>query len=462
MKRSGDIEQLAAAVRFGLGARASDIEAMAGDPRGWLLAQIDRPSNEPGPVVAPEVKLDVSKYYASRLAEFAALRANDQDQVDLIIRDRRPLTVRIRSTLASAELEGLRRAVTTEAPFRERLVRFWTNHFSVWPKSRNGRVAVPYFEQSAIAPFVTGPFEELLLSSTRHPAMQIYLDNWKSVGPNSPIGLKQETGLNENLAREILELHTLGSEGGYTQDDVIALAAALTGWTFRSPHEAETSWDFVFRKRRHEPGAVTVMGKTYEPGDGQTAELVLRDISRHPSTARHLSTKLARHFVADVPPEAAIEKLSAVYLDSGGDLGEVSRALVSLDEARDHLFSKLKQPGDFVVSSLRALDFDIDEDLAKLAAAHQTAMGQPPLKPPGPQGWYDTFGDWNDPSSLRRRVEWGVALAARGGDTLTPIAATDRNLGTHLDRDTRLAIERAPSRQEAAALLVASPLFQRR
>lgn len=455
-------EQIAAAVRFGLGARSSDMEAMGDDPRGWLLAQVAPFVPAQVATLPDEMRADVGLYYESRVTEAEAMRAGDMEAVDSVLRDRRPVMRRIRIGLSAQKLGAITQAVSSDMPFRERLVRFWTNHFAVFPKSRNGRVAAPYFEQSAIAPYVTAPFAELLLSAVRHPAMQIYLDNSQSVGPKSPLGIERRKGLNENLAREILELHTLGVDGGYTQEDVIELARALTGWTFGSPHDPETSWNFVFHEDRHEPGKVTVLGKTYAAGGPETAELILRDIARHPSTARHLSTKLARHFVADEPPDAVVEKLTAVYMKSDGDLAEVSGALVSLDEARTHLFSKLKQPGDFVVSSLRALDFKMDKNLLDLAAAHQTAMGQPPLQPPGPQGWYDTFGDWNDPSSLLRRVEWGAVLAAHGGDTLDPVAAAERNLGADMDRDTRLAIQRAPSREEAAAILVASPLFQRR
>ena len=463
MTLSAETERLTATTRFGLGASSADIEAMGDDPRGWLAGQVDEaPPAPPTRPVADELRRDSSHLQRELVAERDARRARDEAAAEDIARRYIPLAKRVDATLAAQKLDVAMRTAATKTPYRERLTGFWTNHFSVLPKNRLARSAVPYFSQAAIAPFATAPFVDLLFSAIRHPAMQIYLDSIYSVGPNSPEGRERGQGLNENLARELLELHTLGVDGGYTQDDVIALAKGLTGWAFHSLLDEENGWNFEFRAERHEPGPLTLLGKTYPDRGVETAELMLRDLARHPATARHLATKLVRHFVDDRPPEKAVAKLARIYLDTEGDLAAVSKTLAGLDEARHSLFSKLKQPGDLVISSFRAFDIEMTPQLATLAAEHQAAMGQPPFMPPGPQGWYDTAADWNDPSSLRRRVDWGVELARRTGGELDVAAAMERNFGSRLDRDTRVAVTRAPTRREAAAILLASPMFQRR
>lgn len=461
MTLNAETERLTAAIRFGLGASSADIEAMGDDPRGWLAGQIDEAPAAPPPL-PDELRKDTSNFQREIIAERDAKRAGDEAAAKEIAQGYLPLARRIDATLAEQKLDIATQSVATKTPYRERLTGFWTNHFSVSPKNRPARFTVPYFSEAAIAPFVTAPFTDLLFSAIRHPAMQIYLDSIRSIGPNSPEGRERRRGLNENLARELLELHTLGVDGGYTQDDVIALAKGLTGWTFHSLLDEKNAWAFEFRAERHEPGPLTLLGKTYPDRGVETAELMLHDLAQHPATAHHLATKLVRHFVDDRPPEKTVGKVARVYLDTGGDLAAVSKTLAGLDEARHSLFSKLKQPRDLVISSFRAFDIEMTPKLAKLAAKHQAAMGQPPFTPPGPQGWYDTAADWNDPSSLRRRIDWGVELAWQTGGDLDAVAAMERNFGSRIDRDTRLAVTRAPTRREAAAILLASPMFQRR
>ncbi|MBX3504023.1 MAG: DUF1800 domain-containing protein [Parvibaculum sp.] len=446
-----ETERLTAGVRYGLGASAADIDAMGSDPRGWLLDQIEVTA-----LLARSASGALPKTGKIYRVDAEALGPEDARLAVQQVRKQ------ISSNFSAAGLDGVAEAVTTTLPFRERLIRFWNNHFAVGTKNRKGKATLPALTDDAIAPFVFAPFEEMLLAVSRHPSMQLYLDNIRSIGPNSEVGLSKGRGLNENLAREILELHTLGVDGGYTQADIKELAAALTGWSTGNTTEYATGWHFVFYPEYHEPGGATVLGKTYSEGGEETAEQILRDLARHPSTARHIAMKLARHFVDDDPPESAIRKLERRWLETDGDLAEVSRTLAGLDEARASLFSKLKQPGDLVVSALRALDLDMTPRLAELAVAFQGAMGQPVMRPPGPQGWYDTAADWSDPGSLARRVDWAVALAAEAGDKVDAQAAMERNFASLAPRDTRIAIERAASRQEAAAILVASPLFQRR
>ncbi|MEQ8267736.1 MAG: DUF1800 domain-containing protein [Parvibaculum sp.] len=454
-----DLVRVIAAVRFGLGAGSRDMALMGRDPRGWLIDQIEIPAPQPEPLLSEEGRRDLDRFYETRRAEIAARAGKNPELAEEKRREKRMALSGIRKTVAAAAMDDLGRAVATRQPFRERLSRFWGNHFAVVPKNVDTAGLLPNFEEVTIRPHVTGRFEDMLVAVAGHPAMQFFLDNDMSVGTASKVGMMKGLGQNENLAREILELHTLGVDGGYTQEDVIALSSALTGWTVGSKTDR---WSPSFRGARHEPGPVTVLGKTYNQRGEDQLRTILHDLSMHPATARHLCRKLLRHFSSDKPGRAEIEELSSVYLASGGDLAAVVRALVVMDAPWRTPFSKLKQPMDFVASSLRALDIVPDERLAALALEYQELMGQPALEPPGPQGWGDTMEDWNDPSSLLRRAEWSLVAAAAAGDRVEPMEAAIRNFGPAFGDEVRDAMLRAESREAAAAIFLASPLFQRR
>lgn len=454
-----DMARVIAAVRFGLGAGGDDIVAMGRDPRGWLIDQTEMSAAQPAPLLSEEGRRNLDRVYEARRAEAAARAAEKSERAEEMRREKRMALSSIRRAVTAAAVDDLKRSVVTRQPFRERLSRFWVNHFAVVPKNIDTTGLLPNFEEVAIRSRVTGPFEDMLVAVVGHPAMQFFLDNDRSVGAASKVGMMKGLGQNENLAREILELHTLGVDGGYTQDDVSALSSALTGWTVGGKGDR---WSPTFRGIRHEPGSVTVLGKTYSQRGEDQLRAILHDLSLHPATARHLSEKLLRHFSSDKPEGAEIEELSNVYLASGGDLAVVARALVVMDAPWRAPFSKLKQPMDLVTSSLRALDIAPDQRLAVTALEHQELMGQPALKPPGPQGWGDTMEDWADPSSLLRRVEWSLVAAAAAGDRVEPMEAAIRNFGPAFDNGTRSAMSSAESREAAAAIFLASPLFQRR
>lgn len=432
-----------AASRFGLGARPGDLELIKGDPRGWLHSQL---------VADPGATAGVGRT-SDRLKLFfdARLRGGDEDVMRLYRQEFRE------GFLADAGART-RRAATTDTPFRERLVHFWSNHFTVSAvRPVVAGVAVP-FEDEAIRPHVTGRFLDLLFAASRHPAMLLYLDQAQSIGPMSRAGRRRGRGLNENLAREILELHTLGVDGGYGQTDVRALAEMLTGWTMGNPRNGIIG-EFLYVEAIHEPGAKDFLGRNYAQGGEREAREALTHLARHPSTARRIATKLARHFIADQPPAASVERIGRVFTDSDGDLAEVMRAVIAEESTWREPLTKVRSPGDFLVAALRATGARPD---AGPAIKAQAALGQAPLTAPSPAGWPDDAAAWATPEAMMRRVEFALAFAEKARVKMEPGDLAETVLGDALSDETGTAIRRAGSRTEALALLLASPEFQRR
>lgn len=425
---------------FGLGARPGELASVA-DPRAWLLGQLDTPAAFALP----------AKGLPDRVAAAEATLAADEDDGEVS-----PPRLLLRAELAAR----LAHAVHTPYGFAERLVAFWSNHFTV-SVQRKTAAWIGLFEREVIRGGQSGRFEDLLLAAARHPAMLFYLDQAGSIGPGSLIGARRERGLNENLAREILELHTLGVQGGYTQADVTELARALTGWTVRMPRTARFGagplGDFLFVGDLHEPGARELLGQRY-PEDGERqADAMLRALARHPSTARHLATKLARHFVADAPPEAAIAQLERAFRASDGHLPTVHAALVDMPEAWSQ--HKHRAPIDFVIAAQRALAVEAP---AKQVGRALADLGQTPARAPSPAGWPDTRAEWAGGSSLLRRVAWAEALAARCALVGRPSERLRDVLGPLLADATAAAVDRASSAIQGLTLGLMSPEFQRR
>jgi uncharacterized protein (DUF1800 family) len=463
-----------AANRFGLGARPrgelTDLEA---DPRAWLIEQTTGSRPLPPEVSALPSSATVFKAYAQvqqqrRQRKQAAGEKERDDDAALRVENGRKQVVAIYQEQVAARY---RVAARTPEPFRERLVHFWTNHFAVSADKAPVLGLAAMLENEAVRPRLGGSFAELLLAVEAHPAMILYLDNQASVGPNSQLAqraVKRSKGdrkldINENLAREILELHTLGVQAGYTQTDVTAFAQALTGWSVandRSNKPAERAGQFEFREPAHEPGAKTILGKRYaEEGVGQP-RAVLKDLANHPATAEHIATKLARHFIADDPPRPAIDRLAKVFRDSGGDLPSLHRVLVESPEAWQRPTTKFKTPHDFVVSTFRMLDF-VPQQPQQILAPFQL-LGQRPYSPGSPAGWPDTASHWDGPDALLKRIEWASAIGKRMGSKVRPLDIGMQSLGSALAERTRTAISRAESGAQAVTLLLASPEFQLR
>jgi uncharacterized protein (DUF1800 family) len=326
------------------------------------------------------------------------------------------------------------------------------------------------YEREAIRPHVLGNFGELLLAAETHPAMLLYLDNHESVGPHSQAALRaaarnapRKIGINENLGREILELHTLGVGGGYTQTDVTTFAQVITGWSIGGENArfgGREPGRFLFRAELHEPGAKVVLGRRYtDAGFGQGVA-VLNDLACHPATAHHIATKLARHFIADEPPPAAVERLARSFSASGGDLPTLYRALIDSREAWVEPLAKYKTPNDYVVSTYRGLSLVVDPAHGPLGPFE--LLGQRIWSPGSPAGWPDRSADWDGASALIKRLEWADQIGNRLGNRRDAVELAPALLGANLTDAARSAIARAASAAQAVTLLLAVPEFMRR
>jgi uncharacterized protein (DUF1800 family) len=453
-----------AANRFGLGAKPGEIDSIK-RPESWLLDQLQGPSRTPTELRAlPDSASVLIEAQALRREQREAQR-NDEDAVMKYGRWARGHYVE----QASARY---RHAAITDLPFHERLVHFWCNHFAVSADKQPLPTIAGLMENEAIRPHASGRFYDLLLAVETHPAMILYLDNQRSIGPNSTLARRasrrrsdQEVGLNENLAREILELHTLGVDGGYTQDDVTSFAKVITGWSIGGAGERGRFAEgkpghFEFREAIHEPGAQQVLGKKYSQSGIEQGRAVLSDLAAHPSTARFVSTKLARHFVADDPPLALVDRMVNRWLETGGNLAEVYQALIEADESWAAPHGKYKSPHDFVISTLRA--FRHVPDKPQFIVGALDLLGQPPYRPGSPEGWPDTAEQWGGADALYKRIEWSNTVARRIGSRVDPVELGNAVLGPTFDAETRKAISRAESRIQGMTLLLASPDFQRR
>lgn len=449
--------------RFGLGARPEPAPA---DPPRWLLGQFERyDALPPAWAGLPDAGALVAAYEAERRAMPAAPAAPDAAGPPSRSAMQR-FGEQARALYRQAVQARLQSALQTGTPFVERLVHFWANHFCVSADSQPLTAWVGAFERDAIRPQVLGRFEDLLLAALQHPAMLVYLNQRGSIGPGSPAAVRAQAraperprGLNENLAREVLELHTLGVRSGYTQADVTEFARALTGWSVAGPSD-EAPGRFLFRPAQHEPGERTVLGRRYAQLGQAQARAVLADLARAPATARHVATKLARHFAGDPPPPALVDRLAASFLRSDGALPAVYRTLVESPEPWAAGVPIFKSPWDWLVSALRGLGRDDAAALPAAAALQQ--LGQPAWKPGSPAGWDDGRAAWLAPDALLRRVEFAQRLAAPVGDRLDARRLAPQLLPAALGADTAAQLARAESPASALALLLVSPEFLRR
>jgi uncharacterized protein (DUF1800 family) len=511
--------------RFGLGARADDTPPA--DPKAWLLTQFDqyqpRPAawaSQPDSVaLSAELVQQRMQLIQARKGQGAAAPEPDQPVArpgglagaQPNAPGSAPMNAQAGSTSAAptsaqttfqAERKAMRgeildlyrasvnarveSALTTPTPFVERLVHFWANHFAVSTEKPGVAALAGSFEAEAIRPHVLGRFEDMLVAVERHPAMQLFLDQTRSVGPDSMAALRaaqrdpeHKRGLNENLAREIMELHTLGVRSGYSQDDVTEFARALTGWSVagnpanpqanagnaanaarRNLQQNAEPGTFVFRAALHEPGSRTIMGRRYDQPGEEQALAILHDLANAPATAQHIGGKLARHFVADNPPPEVTERLARAFEHSGGDLPSVYRALIDTPQAWSPAAVKFKTPWEWTISSMRGLGW---QDLGKLQSAPiLTQLGQPVWRPGSPAGYDDIAASWAAPDALVRRVEMAQRFAARVGDRLDARSLGQTLLAGSLSEPTATAVARAESASTAIALLLVSPDFQRR
>jgi uncharacterized protein (DUF1800 family) len=463
--------------RFGFGPRAGSIAAIAADPRGALLAELER--SDAGLIANADLPSSAAANRA--VFEFNAERAaNDKrekqrraaaSQVAMLNTggeaameakpDASPVPVQPEAVPLPRQLfrnEARARfdaAINAEIGLVERLVWFWSNHFCV---NADATVMAGGYEREAIRPHVLGHFKDMLLAAEGHPAMLLYLNNEQSVGPDSVAGINRDRGLNENLAREILELHTLGVRTVYGQADVTNFAKILTGWTILPTlSNPDHGGEFVFLRRAHEPGPQTVIGSAYADAGVEQGRAVLADLARHPATARHVATKLARHFIADDPPATLVDRLTQRFLDTDGELKEVTAALIAAPESWAAEQAKIKRPGEWIVAALRATEEP--GDTVRIIRA-QALLGEPLWRPPAPKGFSDDNAAWLD--GLGQRLEIANSFSRREGLAHEPEAVLEAALGPLASAETRRTLARADTRPQALTLLLMAPEFQRR
>ena len=452
--------------RFGLGPKPGELRAVRSDPRGWLREQVGRsslPSDFPlGANVTEAIDFGLNEDGAFRRSEEGqALRAQRRDR-----------------TAAQVDTR-LRYRMRTETPFAERLVAFWSNHFSFSVPGNASfiqQAGAASFEQDVVRPHAFGKFEDLAFWALTYPAMVSYLDNDRSVGPNSVVGGGVRSVINENLARETLELYVMGVDGGYSQDDVEQMALVLTGWSFRQ----QRLQGYSRRARRrspgserlqrygraeffpmlHEPGTKTIMGMTFEEAGADEFRQVIRALTRHPSTARYIATKLAQHFISDTPSEAAIDRLATTFRETEGDLEAVSLQLINIEEAWTQPHRKIKTPYDFVLAVGRSTGLGDRESFR--AGPFMASLGQTLFGAPDPRGWPDDEVSWVTPAKIMRRVEWVSVQAERQFKQMDPRRFLADTIGDLASDRLQFAVRGAPSRAEGVAIVLLSPEFQRR
>ena len=467
--------------RFGfgpkLGSTSGSIAAIASDPQGALLADLETP--KAGQIVNPNLPTSGAENRTGFEFEYArqaqtvlerrrreaaqaaaaenpgagnAMAAEDKPAEAAQPAQPNQMTPPRKNFLDEAGAR-IRAAASADIGFVERLVWFWSNHFCV-----SGSYMAGAYEREAIRPHVLGRFADMLQAAEGHPAMLDYLDNAQSIGPNSDEGIVRNRGLNENLAREILELHTLGVRTVYTQADVTAFAKVITGWTtLRTRDDPVHGGEFVFNPRMHEPGGQTLIGKTYPGGGVQQGRSVLADLARHPATAKHVATKLARHFIADEPPPALVDRLTFRFFESEGDLKEVAKALVTAPEAWVAERAKIKRPSEWLVATRRAIG-----RLGNIPpmVGQQRLLGEPLWQPSQPNGFSDDNAAWL--SGLKLRLQAANTFAQVVAGDFEPRELVDVTLGPLATEETRLAVARAESKAQALTLLIMAPEFNRR
>jgi uncharacterized protein (DUF1800 family) len=492
MAQTPAFETALALSRFGLGSNSDGVAAVSGDIRGLLKAEIAAGApiaTGDGLMATPDLIAAVVQYQMERAAARKVADAQGQmqqgqgqpaqpqmqgdmsqmsDMQDLnkkglpkkpqaAVKDDDP----VRPTgIAEINARFNGTIKTPQIGFNERMVMFWQNHFAiVVKKSQPTAVTAGAMEREAIRPNVFGKFEDLLVAVETHPCMLEYLDNQQSIGPNSQANRNGKRGLNENLAREILELHTLGVGTGYTQADVTSFARVITGWTFNRQQQQGPVGVFVFDPRRHEPGPQTILGKTYAQSGVDQGKAVLHDLAHHPATANHIATKLARHFVADTPPPALVKRLADTFTRTNGDLAEVSRALIDSPESWTPQLTKMRSPLEYLAALIRATNATMKPQAITLAL---NAMGQPWWNPAGPNGFPDTVAAWASPEGMATRVDLANAIANNVNPNVDPREFAQSRFGPLLSDHTAEAISRAETHAQGLSLAFLSPEFMRR
>lgn len=439
------VDAAIAATRFGYGPRPRELPFIAENPRQWLLDQLIEEPLDPlleGLPTTPEILTGM-------------LRARQNGREDF----RRFKQEARRRVTAEAARSALI-ATNGDKPFFERLVRFWTNHFTVSMRKPAVAPLVSAFEREAIRPNVTKRFYDMLLAVVRHPAMLIYFDNIRSVGPFSTVGRATGRGLNDNMAREILELHTVGA-GAFTERDVREFSKMLSGWTVGRLN-SDKPGEFLFRNNWHQELPKRFLGRVIPEAGVLEAEAALDLLSRSEVTGRVLARKMAQFFVTDEPEPGLVSNLFNGYADGGGSCLTMAQGLIRAPGAWASVQTKVKTPEDLVISTVRALGRRPKSGQMVLRAMR--LLGQPPYSAPSPAGWPQTASYWLSPQVLIERLEWASSVAGRYGipDDMEAIEFGFEILGPLFRPETFRRLQVSYSKTESLALLLSSPEFQRR
>ncbi len=441
------------AIRFGTGLPARDGSGTPDAILAGLMAPDHMAAAWPGVTMAE----------ALPLYRKAATLRKDLRRDETLRAAYREANLEVQAQATRGFVVQLVRGIAAEHGFRERLVQFWADHFTTEARFRHDAGLAPAMIEESIRPHVGGRFGDMLSAVTLHPAMLLYLDQVQSVGPGSQAGTRRGAGLNENLARELLELHTLGVGAAYSQVDVREAAELLTGLT-ANPEDG-----FVFNGRMAEPGAETVLGRSYGSEGLQPVLDLLADLARHPDTARNLARKLAVHFMADLPDEAQVTAMAEAYLASDGNLAQVYAAMLNHAAAFAEPASKVRQPFDFMVAALRGLQVDPAKIMADGRGAIRrrlllplAAMGMTWMRPGGPDGWEESAEAWITPQGMAARITWAMAMPDQFGLLPDPRALLATALGPRASERLIWAVGASQDAREGVGLILASPEFNRR
>jgi uncharacterized protein (DUF1800 family) len=456
-----DETALTAQKRFGFGPVADGWRDARGRAQDKVLAQLDgyRYSDSSGLLSSS----DILRELRERQREVKAAREAkadggpmSQDAADnkMIFKQKNEF---VRTQFENEAAYRQQAAVTSDRPLIERLTDFWAGHFCIsCSKGENVRVIAGAYEREAIRPHVTGRFRDMLGAVMHHPAMLAYLDNQVSFGPNSKAGQRQKKGLNENLGRELMELHTVGVKAGYSQADVTNAARIITGWGIAGDKGPEPG-AFQFQLNRHEPGAFGVMGTAFAEGGESQGEALLDMLAEHPATAQHVAEKLVRHFVGDKAPPALTETVARRFRDTNGDLRETVAALIKSPEGWHAVPAKVIPPYDMAICCERILGLDTDP---KKVVNFARVLGQPLWTPRSPNGFPDNDMAWAAPNALVKRFDYALQLAGQAKTPPEPMELASALFGPALRPDMQTAIKRAASRREALATIIMSPEIQ--
>lgn len=471
------IDAAIAANRFGLGATPGQLTTTAISPKDWLLAQIRSPAaaqvHGSNLWTSQQAFVNFVEYRRARARERQSVinpASNMETQAGLSNKQLREINLGARS-LGEEMRARVTHAINTPAPFLERWVLFWSNYLTMAAKSLQTTFFAGPYEREAIRPNVLGKFADLLKASSLHAGMLLYLDQVRSYGPNAPgtaaiMQRGRNAGLNENLAREILELHTVGVDSGYSQADVTEFARALTGWTIPAQRLARISESrgeigrVTYVDALHEPGERKIMGRTFAANGSRQALEILDWLATHPQTARRIAVAIATHFVSDVPPTELVLRLETNFNASGGDLAALAQTLINSPQAWSPVARKFKSPNEFLVSTLRASGTKTVTASALRNTFNQ--LGQMPFRAPSPKGWPDSADKWAAPDAILQRVDWSHLAADVIGETMSPLAFAQAALGSTLTQATRTAISRAQDSRQGIVMALMSPEFQRR